>query len=517
MLPQPKLTPSASRPSPPRRSNRRLVRGLVAAGVLAALVAGGVFGWPLLTSGLSPAEMPLTAAATRGELVVTVTEKGELEAIDAIGVINELEGVGKLVSIVPEGTFVKKGDTVAQLDADEITKLLNKQRVELQKAESLVKASESELAQAKIKEKSETAKAVKALKLAEIAQKKYTDTEGEYTKELKKLQGALELAKRELVEAKDELDFTQKQVRRGFGDLGAVRSRALGVQEKEFKVQSAESELKVLEKFTRDEQETKLAFEATDAAAELDRTKETQKALVQKAEDTLANARSTRDIEKETVARLQKQIDQCTIKAPADGMVIYSSRRWYGESGQIRPGATLQYQQPIFSLPDFSKMRVNMKVHESQVKKVQAGQKAALRLEAIPDRPLGGTVSKVGTVGQNDGYWGSRIKAYETHITLDVVPTDAGLKPGMSAEVKILVKTVPNALLVPVSAVAEVDGRKVVYTVKGKAIERTEVLTGDENEQFVQIVDGLADGEAVALDARARAAADLKGKSGKGN
>lgn len=502
-------------PSPsqtPRRSNPWLRRGLIALAVLAVLVAGGVFGLPVISAALAPVDRPVTTPATRGELVVTVTEKGELEAIDAVGVINELEGVGKLVTIVPEGTFVRKGDTVAQLDADEITKLLNKQRVELQKAESLVKASESELTQAKIKEKSEIAKAIKTLKLAQIAEKKYTDPEGEYTKEQKKLQGAVELARRELVEARDELDFTQKQVRRGFGDLGAVRSRELGVQEKAFKVESAESELKVLEKFTRDEQQTKLSFEATDAEAELDRTKETQKSLVQKAEDALANARSTRDIEKETVARLQKQIDQCTIKAPADGMVIYSSRRWYGEAGMIRPGATLQYQQPIFSLPDFSKMRVTLKIHESQVKKLADEQPAALRLEAIPDRPLSGKVSKVGTVGQNDGFWGSKIKAYETHITLDHVPTDAGLKPGMSAEVRILVKKVPDALIVPVSAVSEVDGKKVVYVVKGRTIERREVTTGDESEQHVQILNGLEEGEEVALDSRTRAAADLKAK-----
>lgn len=471
-----------------------------------------MYGLPLLTSSWAPADAPVTATAARGELVVTVTEKGELEAIDAVNVNNELEGVGKLVSIVPEGTLVKAGETVAQLDADEITKLLNKQRVALQTAESKVKECESELAQAKIKEKSEMAKAVKTLKMAEIAQKKYTDPKGEYTKELKKLQGALELARRELVEAKDELEFTRKQLRRGFGDLGAVRSRELGVQEKEYKVESAEFELGVLETFTKEEQETKLTFEATDAAAELDRTKETQKSLVQKATDALANANSTRDIEKETLTRLQKQIEQCTIRAPSDGMVIYSSRRWYGESGQIRPGATLQYQQPIFSLPDFSKMRVTMKVHESQVKKVQPGQKANLRLEAIADRPLTGTVSKIGTVGQNDGYWGSRIKAYETHITLDAVPTDAGLKPGMSAEVKILVRKVPDALLVPVSAVAEVDGQKVVYLARGRGVERRDVQVGDENEQFVQITDGLAEGDQVALDARARAAADLKGK-----
>ena len=501
--------------SSPRRNSRWLVRGGIAAAVALVLTGGAVFGWPLVSSTFSPADLPLTAPATRGELVVTVTEKGELEAIDAVGVLNELEGIGKLVSIVPEGTQVKKGDVVAQLDADELVKLSNKQRSILQAAESKVKETESELAQARIKEGSEIDEAESKMEQAKIAQKKYTAVKGEYTKELKKLQGALELAKRELVEAQDELEFTRKQVKRGFGDLGAVRSRELGVKEKEFRVGTAEDELGVLENFTREEQETKLRFEAKNAEAKLKATKETQKSLVQKAADTLANARSTRDIEKEALDRVQKQIDQCVIKAPTDGMVIYSSRRWYGEAGQIRPGATLQYQQPIFSLPDFTRMRVTTKIHESQVKKLAAGQSANLRLESMPNRPLTGTVSKVGTVGQNDGYWGSKIKAYETLINLDHVPTDAGLKPGMSAEVRILVRKVADALLVPVSSVAEVDGKKVVYVVRGRGVERREVETADENEQFVQITDGLTDGEAVALDARTRAAADLKAKGGK--
>jgi HlyD family secretion protein len=51
-----------------------------------------------------------------------------------------------------------------------------------------------------------------------------------------------------------------------------------------------------------------------------------------------------------------------------------------------------------------------------------------------------------------------------------------------------------------------------VYVVRGRGVERHDVTTGDENEQFVQITEGVSDGEAVALDARTRAAADLKGK-----
>ena len=102
------------------------------------------------------------------------------------------------------------------------------------------------------------------------------------------------------------------------------------------------------------------------------------------------------------------------------------------------------------------------------------------------------------------------MKQYETEISIDDLPSDAGLKPGMTAEVKIQVNVLPDALQVPVSAVAEYETAKVVYAVVSGKVVRKEVKTGEANEQFVQILDGVQAGEPVALDARSRAAADLK-------
>jgi hypothetical protein len=63
---------------------------------------------------------------------------------------------------------------------------------------------------------------------------------------------------------------------------------------------------------------------------------------------------------------------------------------------------------------------------------------------------------------------------------------------------------------VPVQAVTEVDGKQVAYVVANGQIERHEVKVGDANEQLIQVLDGLSEGAAVALDARNRAAAELK-------
>ena len=73
----------------------------------------------------------------------------------------------------------------------------------------------------------------------------------------------------------------------------------------------------------------------------------------------------------------------------------------------------------------------------------------------------------------------------------------------MSAEVKILLNTLYDALTVPVSSVAEYEGKRVSYVVLGNgSIERREVTVGENNDQYVQILSGLVKGDLVTLDAR---------------
>ena len=74
--------------------------------------------------------------------------------------------------------------------------------------------------------------------------------------------------------------------------------------------------------------------------------------------------------------KLERQIAACEIKAPADGLVVYANdpNRAFGSSQpQIEEGATVRERQKIFSLPDITRMQVNTKVHESQIDKLEPG------------------------------------------------------------------------------------------------------------------------------------------------
>lgn len=499
--------PLAKKPSKP--SSGRWPRRAALAGLVVGLIGLVVWFGPRIGGGGS-GDRPLTAKATRGELKVTVTDRGELESSESVQVQCELEGGGKLVTIVPEGTRVKKGDEVAKLDTDALVKSITEQEVKWEQAEGKAKSAKSELSQAKNKRDSEVSKAQLTLDLAKIDREAYEDTKGKYAKERDEKKSKLEQSKRNHKKAQEEVEFTEGLIKKGFAQMDELRRKRDEETEYKFAVASAEADLYILEKFERRKQVMDLTTKAADADRELGRTKESQQAAIEKAEGELKATDKTAEIEKGQLERLRKQMDRCTIKAPSEGIVVYFNARWYDDSSRIRPGATLYFQQTIFSLPDLSKMRVKMKVHESVVKKVRPGQPVTMTLDALPGRVLNGKVVKIATLAQSDGWRGGGVKQYETEVSIDDLPADGGLKPGMTAEVKILINTLADAITIPVQAVTEYDGKHVVYLVNGSKIERREVQVGETNETLIQVTDGLDEGETVALDARARAAADLK-------
>jgi len=120
-------------------------------------------------------------------------------------------------------------------------------------------------------------------------------------------------------------------------------------------------------------------------------------------------------------------------------------------------------------------------------------------MDAFPDQNFTGEVIKVSTLPDQQRNWLSPdIKVYTTQVRID--GTHSFLKPGMSARVEVFVDYAPDALTVPVQVVANRGGKKVCYVVSsGKSAER-EVKTGLFNDTYVQILEGLNEGDEVVLN-----------------
>src|SRR5262249_43483022 len=153
-----------------------------------------------------------------------------------------------------------------------------------------------------------------------------------------------------------------------------------------------------------------------------------------------------------------RQIAACTLIAPTDGLIVYANdpRRADGRPRpQIEEGATVRERQKIISIPDISKMQVNAKVHESQVDKIIPQMKVKIRVDAFADLVLDGTVVDVAPLPDPSNFFNQTIKVYTAHVRIHNPPP--GLRPGMTAQVEILVTEVDNALSVPIGAVIRLD------------------------------------------------------------
>jgi HlyD family secretion protein len=485
-----------------------------AALILAALtaIAWGMYHWYFVATSGKAAE--ITATVKRANLPITVTERGDLESSKTVDVKCEVEGQQiKIVTILPEGTPVKKDQVVVTFDAKELKRTHDDQEVKWKQAEGKAKMNLEELEVQKNKTEGEIAKAKLDLTLAEIERDKYL--EGEYKVEFTKRQGSVKLAEKDYQEATEKLETMRKLVKKGFQSPESLRLQELLIANKEFLLESSKADLMVLKDFIRKGKEVELKAKADDARRNLERSQASGRAAVHKAQSDLDYAEVTARLEETALQRAKKQLDRTVVKAPQDGILVYGRDRWWDDQSRIQAGAMVWFQQTIFSLPDLTKMQVKVKIHEAMVKKIKPGQKVEIRVESYANTVLHGTVEKVGTLANQEGFWDRGVKQYETIVKIEDFPSEAGLKPGMTAEVKILAGELANVLLVPVQSVSQKGSQHYSYVVTPAGIERREVTVGENNEKFAEIKNGLEEGEKVALDARARLAAETKGSDEK--
>ena len=458
----------------------------------------------------------ITATATRGDLPILVVDRGELESAKTVDARCEVEGRQiKIVEILPEGTAVKKDQIVVRFDADELTVQHAKQAVALKQAEGKAKAAAGDLEVARNKAEGDIAKAKLQMDLAKLDLEKYQHKKGDYNAELEERMGEIALADRDLKEAQDKLGHYKKLWTEGFVPEDQVRLKEAEIKQKEFVLKSKQAKLHVLQEFTRKRTIAELTAKSADAEREYERSKKSAEASLEKAKSELEAAEVTVKIEKQSLARIERQLTKCEVKAPQDGILVYSKERFWDPASRIQPGAVVHFQQTLFSLPDLTRMQVKMKVHESVVKKVTPGLKAEIRLDAYADRVLQGTVEKVATLASSERGWDETgVKEYTTIVKIDNLPPEAGLRPGMTAEVRIFIKHLSNVLLIPVQAVTEKERQSCVWVKTGSAYVFRNLTVGENNEKYVEVSSGLEEGEQVALDARARLIAETKGQGG---
>ena len=147
-----------------------------------------------------------TYQVKRGPLTISFVESGTIKARDQIIIKNEVEGRTSIISLIPEGTRVKKGDLLVELDASSLEDEKIDQEIRVQNAEASYIGSKENLAVVENKAESDKDLAKLTFEFAKLDLKKYTDPNGEYENQLREAQSEITLANEELTRAEKERD-----------------------------------------------------------------------------------------------------------------------------------------------------------------------------------------------------------------------------------------------------------------------------------------------------------------------
>ena len=474
---------------------------LAVAAIVAIVFAVGGTGVWFLDNG-NPAARPTADApryeVRRGDLRIILSVTGTFTAEESVPVIARIRGSARIVWLVDEGTEVKKEQVLVELDKTDVENQIEQLEGQVVTAEANLVAAQADQEITRLESESKILDAQLAVEMAALEIKKFN--EGAKPKEARDAQIKIGQAKVKLIRAKAVDARMPDMLKQGFVTKEEVEQSRLDVQTAENEQGTTLLEDEILTKYTHPMQLKKLLGEKRRAEAELARYE--QEARRRKARATATTSQREQELRRaqDQLKDAKERLANMTIRAEGDGIVVYGSGygHWRYEPEPLKVGSTAHQNQVLMRLPNLNTMQVLVEVHEADIKKVRADPKnpqpAIVMTDAMPDKRFDGYVKKVETLAQSRWYKQS-VKFFLTTIGLKKQITD--VRPGTTATVEIFIAGRSNVLYVPVQYVQTLRGKNYCYV--GDDGERRRVVVGASNNTFIEIKEGLEEGEEVVL------------------
>jgi multidrug efflux pump subunit AcrA (membrane-fusion protein) len=258
----------------------------------------------------------------------------------------------------------------------------------------------------------------------------------------------------------------------------------LDLEEKEIAVQESAYEAPSIQrKVEMDLDKAKRKLEQVKAAYELITQQETNKVTRK-----FINYKQVR----ERVDALNELMNALIIYSPRAGIISYYQ---YPFGGTVKTGSRVsQWNSIIATFPNMNNLVTKTFINEIDIALIKAGQKVKIGIDAFPDKILPGEVVSVANMGQLMP--NSDAKVFE--IKIKVNGSDPELKPAMTTSNTIQTNSFEDALFIPIESVFSNDSMSYVYLAEGKETKQI-IETGEENENFVIVRQGLSEGQQIYL------------------
>ncbi len=190
----------------------------------------------------------------------------------------------------------------------------------------------------------------------------------------------------------------------------------------------------------------------------------------------------------------QTQLDHSEIRAPHDGFFVYE-KTWFGQ--KIDVGSTVFPGNKIASIPNLEKMEAVLHVLETEAVGIVENQAAIVIIDAFPDRPLSGTISKISATAspiERD----SPVKYFKVTISLDKADPD-WITPESQVAASIAISRIEDTIFVPNQSIFSDGSGDWVFVRRGGSLEKQEIELGLRGANRSQIISGLEKGTEIAL------------------
>lgn len=454
-------------------SSRRRSRFLIVLFLL--VIALGVAGYFYLsdsyngTGGLTP----ILIKVEKGSFTNEVTNRGNVESATNIEIECEVRskssGGIEIIKIVDNGFNVKEGEVIIELNSEQLEADKEREQIEYFQSQAALIQAKSTLAAAK------------------SSLEEYKN--GQYVLDLQTIDNQIAVANEDYRRAKEYYEYSQQLEAKGYITEQQLEADRFAMEKASNELEAAKMRRNVLETYTRTQKLAKFNADIETAQAKLN-----------------AQQRS-HDMQIVQRDRVVEQVEKCTIKAPCDGQVVYANRP--GGHGRdsivIEKGTSVREGQVIVRIqpPTATDMQVKVNINESHINRIHEGLPVRITLDAFREVQLEGTVKTVSPYPLPTPWYNSlAAREYETIVCIDT--NDPCLRPGLTAEVKIIVEELPEVVRVPVQAVFGHGDKNycVMLDEKGHVVKR-EVKIGSSNEKFVVISEGLNPDELIAEHANA--------------
>jgi len=451
------------------------------------------------TSSSSNQSAPEFAKVETSDMLISVKESGYLNAVKEEIIKNEIKtGSIKIIDIVPNGSVIKKGDFLIELDRHQLEETKTNAEIAVDSAEaSLVEAKNSlEI------EKSKVASEIDAAK-SQIGVKKMDLEKFEVLEKAQKIRDAkalIETAEDKYKLAKENYENSVALAKKGFETKNTVDRDKLDLSSNEKQLKTAKSKLEILEQYDLVQEKSRLTRAHAESKNNLLRLTKQGESRLLKAEAKYKSSVNQLKIKKKKLENYTEQLKKTKIYAPLSGYALYPKTRYYDDSNKIEKGKEVRMNQPLIRIPDMSAMKVDISVVEQMIGSLKVGQKAYVTIDSLGDKKFNAKVSRVNVLPEAKRYWeDSKAQKYKVVVLIDEGEMPDDVKPQISASLEIIIEELQQVKNIPIQAVHTVEGEKVVYVKDGDHYELRKVKLGQMNSTHVVILEGLKNNDQVLI------------------